>query len=76
VVLMSATFAEATERLRALAAGADDYVIEPVEPTGFLSQIKALLFARSFCQSTGPPRGGVKRCQADGCPERDGGKFQ
>ena len=46
VVLMSATFAEAAERQQALASGADDYVIEPVEPTGLLSQIKALLFVQ------------------------------
>jgi DNA-binding response OmpR family regulator len=40
VLLMSPTFAEAQDRLQALAAGADDYLIEPVEAAELLDHIR------------------------------------
>ena len=43
VLLMSATFTEAAHRLEALAAGADDYVLESWEPAELLDHIRALL---------------------------------
>jgi len=44
VLLMSARFTETDDRLHGLAAGADDYLIEPAEPAELLSHIKALLW--------------------------------
>jgi DNA-binding response OmpR family regulator len=43
VLLMSPTFTEEAERLQALAAGADDYLIAPAEPAELFDHIKALL---------------------------------
>src|SRR5262249_20594542 len=45
VLLMSATFAKEADRLQALAAGADGYLITPVDPAELLQHIKALVSA-------------------------------
>jgi CheY-like chemotaxis protein len=43
VLLMSATFTQEVGRLQALAAGADDYLLAPVEPAVLLQTVEALL---------------------------------
>ena len=53
VLLISGRFAEEAERLRALAAGADDYLLEPVDPAELLNHIEALLLAQQSEQSDG-----------------------
>ena len=47
VLLMSETFADEAARLQALAAGADDYLLLPIDPPTLVEHIKALLQARS-----------------------------
>jgi DNA-binding response OmpR family regulator len=47
VLLMSETFAEEADRLQALAADADDYLLQPIDPGKLVEHIKALLQARS-----------------------------
>ena len=42
VLLLSTAFGQARERLQALAAGADEWVIESMQPAEFLKQIRAL----------------------------------
>ncbi len=49
VLCYSASFADVTVRLEALAAGADDYLLEPTPPKELVAHIKALL-------SLTPPR--------------------
>jgi DNA-binding response OmpR family regulator len=46
VVLMSATFTEAAQRLQALAAGADDYLVEPLESAELIDHIRGLLLVQ------------------------------
>ena len=43
VLLMSETFTEEADRLQALAAGADDYLLKPVNAAKLVQHIKALL---------------------------------
>ena len=47
VLLMSEMFREEAARLQALAAGADDYLLPPIDPAQLVEYIKALLQARS-----------------------------
>ena len=45
VLLMSQTFAEEAARLQALAVGADDYLLQPIDPAKLVEYINALLQA-------------------------------
>ncbi|MGH8230293.1 MAG: response regulator transcription factor, partial [Steroidobacteraceae bacterium] len=46
IVHLSATFVESTDVAQGLAAGADSYLVHPVDPTVLIATVSALLFAR------------------------------
>ncbi|HEY3730712.1 MAG TPA: response regulator [Steroidobacteraceae bacterium] len=46
IVHLSATFMESSDMAQGLAAGADSYLVHPVDPTVLIATVRALLFAR------------------------------